>query len=359
MLETIREFALERLAEAGEMDELRRRHAQLMLATIERLEPRLASSSEALDAVTHDHDNLRAALAWAIETGDADLGLRLGYASWRFWQRRGHLREGRSWFERLLAIPGAEAPTAARAKGLTGAAGIAYWQNDYPAAIAWYEEAEAIVRALGDRVWLADALYNTGTTAALVGDLASVTSRLAEGTEIGRELGDDSILGRFLQAAGYMAFMGDRLDEARGPLEEGLKVALRGTDPVAIAVGHHTVGQVARLQGHPDDAARHYREAIRITNERGDTAQMTEPVQGLAAVLVALGEPERGVRLLGANVAIRERLGGGPPPEWLRLGDPLGEARRLLSAEAYNQAWEAGLAMSVDEAVQKALELQP
>jgi len=359
MLETIREFALERLAEAGEMDELRRRHAQLMLATIERLEPRLASSSEALDAVTHDHDNLRAALAWAIETGDADLGLRLGYASWRFWQRRGHLREGRSWFERLLAIPGAEAPTAARAKGLTGAAGIAYWQNDYPAAIAWYEEAEAIVRALGDRVWLADALYNTGTTAALVGDLASVTSRLAEGTEIGRELGDDSILGRFLQAAGYMAFMGDRLDEARGPLEEGLKVALRGTDPVAIAVGHHTVGQVARLQGHPDDAARHYREAIRITNELGDTAQMTEPLQGLAAVLVALGEPERGVRLLGANVAIRERLGGGPPPEWLRLGDPLGEARRLLSAEAYNQAWEAGLGMSVDEAVQKALELQP
>ena len=359
MLETIREFALERLAEAGEMDELRRRHAQLMLATIERLEPRLASSSEALDAVTHDHDNLRAALAWAIETGDADLGLRLGYASWRFWQRRGHLREGRSWFERLLAIPGAEAPTAARAKGLTGAAGIAYWQNDYPAAIAWYEEAEAIVRALGDRVWLADALYNTGTTAALVGDLASVTSRLAEGTEIGRELGDDSILGRFLQAAGYMAFMGDRLDEARGPLEEGLKVALRGTDPVAIAVGHHTVGQVARLQGHPDDAARHYREAIRITNELGDTAQMTEPLQGLAAVLVALGEPERGVRLLGANVAIRERLGGGPPPEWLRLGDPLAEARRLLSAAAYNQAWEAGLGMSVDEAVQKALELQP
>ena len=79
-----------------------------------------------------------------------------------------------------------------------------------------------------------------------------------------------------------MAFMGDRLDEARGPLEEGLKVALRGTDPVAIAVGHHTVGQVARLQGHPDDAARHYREAIRITNELGDTAQMTEPLQGLA-----------------------------------------------------------------------------
>jgi predicted ATPase/class 3 adenylate cyclase len=355
MLETVREFALERLAEAGEMDEIRRRHAQLMLATVERLEPRLASSTEALDAVTNDHDNMRAALAWAIETRDAQLGLRLGYAMWRFWQRRGHMREARSWFERLLAIPGAEAPTPARAKGLTGAAGIAYWQNDYSTAIAWYEEAEGIVRALGDRVWLADALYNSGTTAALIGDLGSVTSRLAEGTQIGRELGDDVILGRFLQAAGYMAFMGDQLDEARGPLEEGLEVALRGTDPAAIAVGHHTVGQVARLQGRLDDAARHYRESIHIANELGDTAQMTEPLQGLAAVLVARGEPVGGVLLLGANAAIRERLGGGPPPEWLRLGDPLGDARRSLTEAAYTEAWDAGLAMSVNEAVREAL----
>jgi predicted ATPase len=359
MLETIREFALERVAEAGEMEELHRRHAVLMLTSVERLEPKLASSAEALDAVGHDHDNVRAALAWAIETGDAGLGLRLGYAAWRFWQRRGHLREARSWFERLLAIPGAGAPAAARAKGLTGAAGIAYWQNDYATAIAWYEEAEAIVRGLGDRVWLADALYNTGTTAALIGDMASVSSRLAEGTQIGRELGDDAILGHFLQATGYMAFMGDRLNEARGPLEEGLEVARRGTDVAAIAVGHHTVGQVARLQGRLEDAARHYREAIRITNELGDTAQMTEPLQGLAAVLVSMGEPESGVRLLGANAAIRERLGGGPPPEWLRLGDPLGEARQVLVVQAYSQAWEAGLGMSVDEAVQEALEVRP
>jgi hypothetical protein len=148
-----------------------------------------------------------------------------------------------------------------------------------------------------------------------------------------------------------MAFMGDQFDEARGPLEEGLDVALRGTDPAAIAVGHHTVGQVARLQGRLDDAARHYRESIRITNELGDTAQMTEPLQGLAAVLIAMGDPERGVRLLGANAAIRERLGGGPPPEWLRLGDPLTDARRSLGEDAYGRAWDAGVAMTVDEAV--------
>jgi predicted ATPase len=126
MLETIREFALERLAESGEMDLARSRHAGVILALAEELEPRLASSPEALDALAHEHDNVRAALAWSIEAGDAGIGLRLGYACWRFWQRRGHFREARAWFDRLLAMPASGDPTAARAKGLTGAAGIAY-----------------------------------------------------------------------------------------------------------------------------------------------------------------------------------------------------------------------------------------
>ena len=356
MLETIREFALERLGEAGDLDDARRRHAEVILSVVETLEPRLASSTEALDAMTNDHDNLRAALSWSIDAGDAETGLRLGYAAWRFWQRRGHFREARSWFDRLLALPGAAAPMAARAKGFTGAAGIAYWQNDYATALGWYREAEEIIRGLGDRAWLADAVYNTGETAAVAGDMATVATKLAEGEAIGRELGDDAILGRFLQALGYMAFMGDQLDAARGPLEEGLAVALRGSDPAAIFGGHHTVGQVARLQGRFDDAARHYREAIRIGFDLGDIAQMTEPLQGLAAVLVATGDVERGVRLLGANDAIRERLGGGPPPEWLRLGDPLSDARRALGDEAYDDAWEAGRLLTVGEAVDLAAE---
>ena len=355
MLETIREFALERLAEAGEMDDARRRHAEVVLATAEALEPRLASSAEALDAMTHDHDNLRAALSWSIETGAVDVGFRLGYAAWRFWQRRGHFREARSWFDRILALPDADAPTAARARGLTGAAGIAYWQNDYATALAWYREAEDIVRRLGDRGWLADALYNTGETAALIGDMETVASKLGEGEAIGRELGDDAILGRFLQASGYMAFMGDQLDAARGPLEEALAVALRASDPAAIFIGHHTVGQVARLQGRFDDAAAHYREAIRLGFDLGDVAQMTEPLQGLAAVLIATDDPERGVRLLGANSAIRERLGGGPPPEWLRLGDPLADAKATLGESAVAQAWDQGQGLSVDDAVAEAV----
>jgi hypothetical protein len=124
---------------------------------------------------------------------------------------------------------------------------------------------------------------------------------------------------------------------------------------MAIAIGHHTVAQVARLDARFDDAAAHYRQALRFGNELGDAAAMSEPLQGLAAVAIATGETERGVRLLGANDAIRERLWGGPPPEWLRLGDPLAAARLQLGQEAYDRAWAAGRLMTVDDAVAEAV----
>ena len=355
MLETIREFALERLGESGELEAMRREHAEHFLELAEALEPELTKSGEAGDRLGHDHDNVRAALAWSIEHGESEIGLRLGFAMWRFWQQRGFLREGREWLTRALAIPGAEERTAARAKGLTGAAGIAYWQNDYPAAAAWYGEAEGIVRELGDREWLSDAIFNAAEVAALLGDLEAVEARFAEGKAIARELGDDVILGKFLMAEGYMAFMGDDLERARPALEEALTLAEGRGDEIGTAMGHHTVGQVARLQGRHEEAMRHYREALRFAHALGDAASLTEPLQGLAAVAIATGREELGVRLLGANAAIRERLGGGPPPEWIRLGDPLGDARKVLGDDAFQEAWDAGLTMTVDVAVAEAL----
>jgi predicted ATPase/class 3 adenylate cyclase len=355
MLETIREYAGERLAQAGERDELRRRHAAYYTEIAEAAEPQLTRDPEVIDRVARDHDNYRAALSWAIENDEADVGLRLGFALWRFWHQRAHLREGRQWLERLLALPSAIERTAARAKGLTGAAGIAYWQNDYPAAEAWYAETEEIYRELGDRVQLADALYNLGSMAALRGDMETAFGRLGEGTEIARSLGDDAIVSRFLQGDGYMSFMVDDLDRARPLLEEALALAVRGGDRMELGVGHHTVAQVARLQGRLDEAAVHYRDSIRYWHELGDTASLTEPLQGLAAVAIAQGDIARGVRLLGANEAIRTRLGGGPPPEWLRLGDPLADARMKLGDEAYESAWQAGQALTIDQAVADAM----
>jgi predicted ATPase/class 3 adenylate cyclase len=359
MLETIREYAAERLEQSGDTAALRRRHLVYFTELAEAAEPSLTKDPKVIDRVGHDHDNYRTALGWAIEMDDAELGMRLGYALWRFWHQRGHLREGRQWFERLLALPTAAPRSAARGKGLTGAAGVAYWQNDYAAAESWYEEAEAIYRELGDPAALADALYNVGTMAAIRGDMPTVFAKLGEGATIGRDLGDDAIVARFLQAEGYMAFMVDDLERARPLLEEALGKAEVGDDRMATAAAHHTVAQVARLDGRLEDAARHYRRSIESFQELGDVASLTEPLQGLAAVHVASGDPERGVRMLAANDAIRERLGGGPPPEWLRLGDPLADARRILDEEAYARAWEAGKRMTVEEAVADSLFASP
>ncbi len=270
MLETIREYALERLAESGEAPDVRSRHARYFLEVAEAAEPELTSSPEAIDLVGHDHDNLRAALSWAIEAGDAELGLRLGFALWRFWHLRSHLREGRQWLEQVLALAGAAGRNAARAKGLTGAAGIAYWQNDYAAAGAWYEEAESILRELGDRRGLADALFNTASMAAIAGDMDMAMARFREGGAIARDIGDDRLVMQFLEAEGYGAFMVDDLATARPLLEETLEMAERLGVRFSIAGGHHTVAQVARLDGRLADAARHYRAAIEIMHELGD-----------------------------------------------------------------------------------------
>jgi predicted ATPase/class 3 adenylate cyclase len=355
MLETIREYSIEHLEKAGETPGLRRHHAVYFMGLAEAAEPLLTKQPEVIDEVGRDHDNYRAALTWAIESNEAELGMRLGFALWRFWHQRGHLREGRQWFERLLALPNAAPRTAPRAKGLTGAAGIAYWQNDYPAAEGWYREAEEIYRDLGDKVALTDALYNTGSMAAIGGDMETTFTKLAEGMAIGRELGDAAIIARFAQADGYMAFMIDDLDRARPLLEEALALAERGNDRMEIVTANHTVGQVARLQGRYEDAREHYSRAIRFGNELGDAASLTEPMQGLAAVEIKSGDAERGVRLLGANDAIRERLGGGPPPEWIRLGDTLADARALLDEETFARAWDTGRNLTVDEAVADAL----
>ncbi|MBA2570183.1 MAG: adenylate/guanylate cyclase domain-containing protein, partial [Chloroflexi bacterium] len=109
MLETIREYALERLAATGAEDAIRRRHADTFLALAEAAEPHLTGADLAqwLDRLTHEHDDVRAALSWAIETGEAATGLRIGYAVWRFWHQRGHLREGRDWLSRLVGLAGA------------------------------------------------------------------------------------------------------------------------------------------------------------------------------------------------------------------------------------------------------------
>ncbi len=174
MLETIREFAMERAVAEGSWDRLRDRHAHLFRELAEESAGEIMGSRKRswLDRLEEEHDNLRAALVWASEVGAAEVGLRTSASLWRFWQMRGYLAEGLERVTQALAIPHAADHPKQRADALSAGAGLAYWQADAARSRALYEEEIALRRELGDRLGLAEAEYGISFTWAII-DLQS------------------------------------------------------------------------------------------------------------------------------------------------------------------------------------------
>ena len=226
MLDTIREYAAEMLAARGEADAIAERHAHAMLDLAERAMPHLAGveQREWLDRLERDHDNLRAALEWATARPDPDLGARMGFALWRFWQQRGYLNEARMRLEAMAAQDWSLEPVCA-AHFAEAIGGVAYWQADHPAAERWYHEALRIWREQGDKREIANALYNdayadilplmglTGealTEAQKAPQYAVGLAKLEEALALYREAGDQAGEGNILWALGsYHYFTSD------------------------------------------------------------------------------------------------------------------------------------------------------
>ena len=177
MLETIREFGLERLAEHDETEPSSEAHADYFLALAERAEPELTGPAQAvwLDRLEAEHANVRAALRWALGDGDPVVALRLVGALWHFWQVRGHVGEGRAWAEEAWR-PGDRRPTVARGRALRAAGLLAEYHGDYDRAVVWHEEAAAVWRELGDERNLARTLDHLGNCAHDRGDLTTAAS---------------------------------------------------------------------------------------------------------------------------------------------------------------------------------------
>jgi tetratricopeptide (TPR) repeat protein len=207
MLETIREFAQEQLRAGDDLELVLRRHGEHFLGLAVAAEPHLTGEDQGewLDRCDREHANLRAALRWAIEAGEADRVQRAAGALWGFWQQRGHLAEGRRWLEEIQALPSGQAPTAARAKALTGAGGIAWWQEDIAAARGFYQEALAIERELGNPAGIAEGLYNLAFVAGAGGDIDAAVGLFEESLELFRRAGDEGGVTR----ARWMIVLGD------------------------------------------------------------------------------------------------------------------------------------------------------
>ena len=233
MLETIRELASERLEKSHAADELRRRHAAFFLALAEEMEPNLVgigSRAEWLEPLEREHDNLRTAIDWFEASGETDCVMRLAAALWRFWDRKGHLVEGRSRLESALRAD--ERPTAARAKALSGAADMALTGGDVATGGRWAREALSLHRELGDAWGAAFSQLMVAYATGQEGDWPSAQRLFGDSMRQFRELGDEHYALRAARAHAWAYYEGGDLERARELYEEIIRQARKTHDAV-------------------------------------------------------------------------------------------------------------------------------
>jgi predicted ATPase/class 3 adenylate cyclase/DNA-binding CsgD family transcriptional regulator len=398
MLETVREYALERLEASGEAEALRRRHADHYLALAEQGAPELRGPRQAAWAarLEREHPNVRAALGWALAAGESALALRLATAQSWFWGL-GHVAEGRRWLEAALAAGGAAgagAPAPARATCVAGF--LAWLQGDLAVGRARLEASVAQLREQGDRWWLGFAVSHLGELVLAQGDPGLARSCVEEAVALFRALGEPWGLGLALthmgdveSEAGDAAGAGRLYDEsaallrragdvttvalplmwsaqlaagrgdyaaARARYEEALAAARAGGHQGFAALALWGAGGLALLEADYERAAARFAEGLTLAQEYGRRQEIARSLVGLAAVAGARGQPARAARLLGAGEALREAAGVALDATDRALHDrAASEARPALGAGAFAAAWAEGRAMPLEQATAAAL----
>jgi predicted ATPase/class 3 adenylate cyclase len=358
MLETIREFGLQELQEGGDFEAVRRRHGERFLSLALEAEPHLTAEDQGewLDLCDREHPNIREALRWAIEAGEAERAQHVAGGLWRFWQQRGHISEGRRWFEEILAMPEGQERTPARAKALIGAGGIAWWQQDRDTAGARYREALAIERELGDPVRIAEALYNYAFVVA--GDDLDAAGRLLdESLDLFRRAGNEQGVAQVLPMLVMRDAQAGEWDRVIAGLEEAVATWRRLRDRLHLAFDLVWLAFAHGRVGHRAEARSAALEALELFREADNATGVGIAFIDLAFLATWEGHHQDALKLAGAYESLRERIGGPPGAiGGLLEGDPAAEARAHLSEDAAQRAWEEGLAMSLDEAVALARE---
>ncbi|HWC32457.1 MAG TPA: tetratricopeptide repeat protein, partial [Actinomycetota bacterium] len=356
MLETIREYALERLASSGEEDVVRRRHAAHFLELAEAGERELtgARTVEWRRRLDREHPNLRAAVEWSLESGDAETGLRISAALWRLWQLRGTLREGVEVMKGLLQLPGSRPRTAIRAKALIAAGSIAYWAGDLASARERYEEALSISRDLGDEVGIAHALYNVAFTHALF-DEHGLARATFEDAQRRFEVLDDPLMTAHAKLARAMVALRAPDQGDPEPLAaEALRVFEELGAPHSITLAHGILAQIAFVRGDEAPMIRHTLRSLEVSQAVDDPLGTAVQLDVVAAVLGRRGHHERALRLAGASRRIKDDAGGEAPRALIEVEDARTLAAGALSEEQIRALLEEGGQIGAEDAAELA-----
>ncbi len=396
LLSTIREYALERLAESDDEAATGRAHAAYYLVLAEEGAGDTVAHPEWLDRFEVEHDNFRMAIDYLIKTGDAAWGLRLGAALFRFWETREHFTEGRSAIARLLALEGAKVRSKLRAHLLFAGAVLASEQGDYGAAQKLFEESLETCVELNDNRGVAVALNALAVNARDRGELSVASLLFERCVVIWKDLGDSAGAARAVSnLAGVMKWQGE-YSRASSLYDECLTMFRKLGDGAGVAWTLNHLGDVAREKADfaaarslceqslaafrqlPDDwgiasvlsdlanlscdqgdnqaASRLYGESIKMFQELGHKRGIARVLEHLAASAAAQSNAEQSLRVAGAAAALRQRLGAPlSPNEQARLEKALEFARRTLGNARGLTAWMEGWAMPVEQAVQEAL----
>jgi predicted ATPase/class 3 adenylate cyclase len=360
MLETIREYACERLADLDDADDLHLGHAKYMLMLAESAAAKRREREPDWDgALEREEDNARAALAWLGGSERTDLLLRLAASMGVFWNVHANLREGRRWLDEALACSGGE-PTEVRARALAIAGRMAWRQGDLERAREFVEESLTIAQRLQHTAATAEALWVLGVIAYIEGDYGRARALCEEAA------GHYADLGAMRDQAAVLhdlaLFATEQHDYVRAQeLFQGSLVPLQEIrDEVGITRALGGLGLVALLESRYGDALSFLREGLRREREQGEMEiGIANSLTGIAACLVQLGRPEAGLRVAGAADAFLEQTGAVQVERYMQeiLDRALRHARTEIGNEALTEAWNAGRKLTLEAASTYALEV--
>lgn len=397
LLETVRQYATEQLVNSAEMNRFKNRHAGFYMTLADQSDAGLKGPQQVqwLERLSADHDNVRAALAWAFDR-DAELGARLAAAMWRFWYTRDHRSEGREWLARALALAD-PLPLHLRAAVLRSAGALAWSQGDYENARIMAEESVALYRDLNNTEGLLQALSVLGTTLSNQGEFELAKQYHEESLALDRLGGNVWNISRALGQLAELAFSQGDYDTAQTYWEESRELDRNLADKQSVAITSNNIGEVLRARGDFERVKERFSEGLVLFQEldfklgiavglanladihlrlgdddpatklllQGITASqelkhptITAQVLEVAVALAARQEQGRqAVQFLGAADALRaSAIIPRSPAEQATIAPWTDLTRSLLSDAAWTVAWEEGQSMTSVEACEKAVE---